>query len=333
MSVDGRAVVTGGGGFLGGAIVRALLDDNIQVTSVSRGNYPELEALGVACHQADLADPGAPLADWFEGADTVYHCAAKAGVWGDLAAFRRANVEATQQVIAACLAAGVARLVFTSSPSVCFDGRDQRMASNDLPYAADFLSPYPQTKAEAERLALASHGRTGAGGPLSVCALRPHLIYGPGDPHLIPRVLEKARAGKLRIVGRGDNEVSLTHVQNAAAAHLAAAARLSPDAACGGQAYFIADPSPVQLWTWIDQLLGQHGLPKVTRRIPRALATAAGTLLESIWRIQKRPGEPPMTRFVAAQLSTDHSYDLGPAQRDLGYNPRPPRDLPGDYPS
>lgn len=317
------AIVTGGGGFLGGAIVRALLARGDQVTSVSRSAYPELEQAGARTLQADLSDQKAPLAEAFAGADVVFHCAAKAGIWGSAESFENANVLATQHVLDACYAAGVRRLVLTSSPSVCFDGKDHVLAGNNLPLATNFLAHYPRTKAEAERLALAAHGQE-----LSVCALRPHLIYGPGDPHLVPRLLARARAGKLRIVGKGSNEVSLTHVLNAARAHLAAADALGPNAPCGGQAYFISDAKPVRLWDWVNTLLEEHGLAPVTRHVPFPVAYAAGAGMEALWGALRLKGEPLMTRFVASQLATSHSYDMGPASRDFGYQPADPVDLP-----
>lgn len=325
--MTGRAVVTGGGGFLGGAVVRALLEEGWSVASISRGHYPELEAAGVTCLRADLADPGADLGAAFAGADVVYHCAAKAGVWGSYQSYHHANVLATQAILEACLAAGVPKLVFTSSPSVCFDGGDHVQAGNDLPYPGSFLAAYPATKAAAEQLALSAHGSQGSKGPLSVVALRPHLIYGPGDPHLVPRILERARAGKLRIVGSGDNEVSLTHVSNAARGHLCAAAQLEPGAACGGQAYFLCDPEPVRLWTWVNELLERHGIPPVRRRVPAGVAYGVGSAMESLYHLLRKDTEPPMTRFVARQLATTHTYDTAPAARDLGFIPRPPSEL------
>ena len=309
-----RAVVTGGGGFLGGAVVRALLARGDSVCSVSRSAYPQLEAAGVDCVRADLAGPLAPLASAFTGADVVFHCAAKAGVWGPRAEFEHANVQGTERVLEACREAGVQRLVFTSSPSVCFDGRDHLMAGNDLPRATEFLAAYPATKARAEELVLAAHSQA-----LATVALRPHLIFGPGDPHILPRIVERARSGKLRIVGDGGNEVSITYVDNAAAAHLAAAEVLGPGAACGGRAYFVGQREPVRLWDWINRILGAIGAPTVARRIPRGAASAAGALCETTWRVLRLSGEPPMTRFVAAQLATSHSYDMAPTEHDLGY--------------
>jgi len=305
-----RAFVTGGGGFLGGAIVRLLRERGDEVTSYSRGEYP-----GLAGHvRGDLSDLKR-LLEAMRGHDTVFHVAAKAGIALGRDPYWNANVHGTRNVLAAALEAGVERLVFTSSPSVCFTGRDHKNASNDLPYAERFLAPYPESKAAAERMVLASNGK----GALATCALRPHLIFGPGDPHLLPRLLERGRARKLAIVGKGTNEVSLCYVENAAWAHLDAADRLSKSAPHAGKAYFIAQREPVALWTWINDLFGSLGIPPVTRRVPMPLAYAAGIWLENLARPDV---EARMTRFLAMQLATSHSYDLGPAERDFGYRER-----------
>ncbi|MEM7307537.1 MAG: NAD-dependent epimerase/dehydratase family protein [Planctomycetota bacterium] len=314
-----KALVTGGGGFLGRALVERLLAEGHEVTSVSRGAYAELEALGARTARCDLGAAGAPaaLAAAADGADVAFHTAAKAGVWGAREDYVRTNVDGTRHVVEACRAAGVPRLVFTSSPSVCFDGGDHVRAGNDLPYPRSFLCPYPETKAAAEALVLAANG-----GELATCALRPHLIIGPRDPHLVPRLLARGRAGKLAIVGAGDNEVSLTDVDNAAWAHLDAARTLAPGAPHAGRAYFLGQEEPVRLWDWIGELFAAVGVPPVRRRIPAGVAYAAGAALEALWRLLGQESEPPMTRFVARQLATSHSYDLAPAKRDFGYRER-----------
>ena len=314
-----KALVTGGGGFLGSRLAFALVARGDTVASYSRGTYPELEAKGVRCIQGDLADRDA-LRRAIRGSDVVFHVAAKAGIFGDPREFWRTNVEGTRNVLAACLAAKVPRLVFTSSPSVCFDGKDHVNAGNDLPHAQSFLAAYPRTKAQAERIVLGSNGSDG----LATCALRPHLIVGPGDPHLLPRLVARARAGKLAIVGDGRNEVSLTGVENAVAAHLSAADRLEPRAPHAGNAYFVAQKEPVVLWTWIGDLLERLGVPRPKRRMPLAAAYSAGAVLEAWWRVRGLPGEPPMTRFLALELARSHSYDMGPAERDFGYEERVP---------
>jgi nucleoside-diphosphate-sugar epimerase len=200
---------------------------------------------------------------------------------------------------------------------VCFDGRDHVDASNDLPHSRRFLCDYPRTKAEAERLVLAANDAR-----LATCALRPHLVFGPRDPHLLPRLIERARRGKLAIVGHGTNRVSLTYVDNAAWAHIDAADRLNRRAAHAGRAYFIAQEESVSLWPWIEALLQTLSISGPTRRVSSRTAYVAGTACEALWRLTGRATEPPMTRFVALQLSTTHTYDMEPARRDFGYRER-----------
>ena len=314
-----KAVVTGGGGFLGQALVQALLAEGAEVSSVSRGRYPELERRGVRTVRGDLSEPG-EWSEAFRGADVAFHAAAKAGVWGAREEYFRTNVDGTRNVLAACREQSVPQLVHTSSPSVCFDGADHRCAGGDLPYATRWLAAYPESKAAAERLVLGANGQPLAGGgTLTTCVLRPHLIFGPGDPHLVPRLLERAANGQLAVVGRGDNEVSMTFVDNAAHAHLCAARDLAPESPHAGRAYFIANEQPVRLWDWINALLERLGHGPVRRRVPARLASCVGGLMELAWRVLRLPGEPRMTRFVAAQLSTSHSYDMTPAREDFGY--------------
>lgn len=318
-----KALITGGGGFLGGAIVDAALARGWQVSSISRGHYSNLEDKGVRTFRADLgelsddgSDAGSEvLRAATEGVDVVFHTAAKAGIWGKRKEFWRANVHATRHVTEACLRAGVPRLVYTSSPSVCFRGVDELDASNDVPLAEEFLAWYPESKALAERLVLAAGGAA-----LATCALRPHLIFGPGDPHLVPRLIARGRSGRLKRVGSGKNEVTLCFVENAAHAHLLAAESLSPTAPHAGRAYFIGQEEPVRLWEWIDEVLVGLGIAPVRGSLSAANARRIGAVLENAWKLLHLPGEPPMTRFVAAQLSTSHSYSMEPARRDFGYS-------------
>jgi nucleoside-diphosphate-sugar epimerase len=312
-----RVLVTGGAGFLGRAIVRELRARGHEVSSASRGAHPELEAEGVRTFRADVADAPA-IERAIAGHEAVVHAAARAGIWGPAAAYARTNVEGTRNVLEGCARLGVARLVHTSSPSVCFDGRDHVRAGNELPYATRFLCPYPQTKAAAERLVLAANGRAG----LATVALRPHLIFGPGDPHLVPPLIARARERRLVRVGPGTNEVALTFVENAAAAHADALEALVPGARHAGRAYFVAQRDAVRLWTWIAELLGRLGIEPPTRALPLPLAYAAATACEGLWTVMRVRTEPPLTRFLALQLARSHSYDLGPAERDFGYRER-----------
>jgi nucleoside-diphosphate-sugar epimerase len=248
----------------------------------------------------------------------VFHAAAKVGVWGKYSDFFSANVAGTRAVLAGCREHGVRRLVYTSTPSVVYNGRDLSGADESLPLTTRCPSAYPLTKAVAESEVLAAHSPG-----LSTVALRPHLVWGPGDPHLVPRVIAQARRGRLRIVGEGRNRVDMVHVENAADAHLAAEAALGePDCRAGGKAYFITNNEPVVLWEWINGLLAGIGEPPVTRRIPLGAAYLVGAGCEAAWGILRLRGEPPMTRFVAAELAKDHWFDGSAAARDLSYVPR-----------
>jgi nucleoside-diphosphate-sugar epimerase len=309
------ALVTGGGGFLGGAVVRQLVARGAAVRSFSRQRYPALDSLGVEQHQGDLADAAA-VARAVAGCEIVFHVAAKAGIWGPAAEYHAANVTGTRNVLGACRAHGVRRLVFTSSPSVVGAGHAIEGGDESLPYSRRYLAHYPRTKAEAERAVLAASGPD-----LAAVSLRPHLIWGPGDHHLIPRLLARARAGQLRQIGDGTNRVDVTYIDNAAAAHVLAGDRLAAGAPIAGKAYFVSQGAPVTLWPFINRILALAGLPPVTRRIPARLANAAGAVLEALYRLLGRRDEPRMTRFLALQLSTSHWFDISAARRDLGYEP------------
>ena len=316
-----RVLVTGGGGFLGGAIARMLLARGDEVVVVGRNRYPEVEAAGAVGAVVDLSGEDAAVAEALApvmaGADAVIHTAAKAGVWGPRESFWSINVEGTRRLIAAARAAGVGRFVYTSSPSCTFGGADHAGAREaDCPYPDAYLATYPETKAVAEQLVGAANGPE-----MATVSLRPHLIYGPGDPHLMPRVITRNREGRLAVVGDGQNRVGITYVDNAAAAHLQALDALSPGAACAGRAYFITDPEPVAIWDWIVGALAELGEPAIKKRVPLGLARLVGGALEGAWGLFGLSGEPPMTRFVAAPLATTHWYDLTGAREDFGYAP------------
>ena len=316
-----RALVTGGGGFLGKAIVTRLLSSGAVVRSLSRGEYPELNERGVECVRGDVADAAAVLRA-AEDCDVVFHVAAKAGVWGRYEEFHQANVVGTDNVLAACRTHQISKLVYTSSPSVVFDGKDEAGIDESAPYPDKYLAHYPQTKAIAERAVLKANGeRLTNGGLFATVALRPHLIWGPGDNHLLPRLIERGRAGKLRRVGAGTNLVDTVYIDNAAEAHMLAAQKLSPDSVIAGKAYFITNGEPVPIWDLIDRMLACAGLPPVKRTISARTAYNVGAFLETIYKLTGRSDEPPMTRFVARQLATAHWFDITAAKRDFGYEP------------
>jgi nucleoside-diphosphate-sugar epimerase len=311
-----QALVTGGGGFLGLYIVEQLVARGDRVRVLCRGKYARLNELGVECVTGDVRDASA-VSRACAGMEIVFHVAAVSGIWGPWEHYHGINTVGTENVVAACRAQNVPRLVYTSSPSVIYDGSDHRNADESLPYPADYLCHYPHSKALAERAVLVANGVGG----LATAALRPHLIWGPRDNHLIPRIVARAKAGKLRQVGPGDNLISMSYVENAAHAHLLAADRLAPGSPAAGEAYFINEPEPVNLWDWINRLLGLAGMPPVIKSISRRAAYAAGGLLEKAYSLLNLAGEPPMTRFLAQQLSGTHTYDIGKATRDFGYRP------------
>ncbi len=313
-----KTLVTGGGGFLGRRIVELLLEAGHEVRFLARSHYPEVEALGAEGRQADLQDAEA-VANAIAGCDAVLHVAAKAGYWGRREDFAGINIDGTQHVIDGCRRHGVGRLVYTSTPSVIGYAREAEGIAQ-APYPDTWESFYGETKALAEQRVLAA-----SDGDLATVSIRPHLIVGPRDNHLLPRVIARAKQGRLRIVGDGENVVDVTYVDNAAWAHLDALDALDgPDAPCAGKAYFLSNDEPVKLWVWTNDILERLGAPPVRRRVSLATASRVGGILEAAWRWLPLPGEPPMTRFVAAALARAHWYDMTPAKTDLGYRVRVP---------
>ncbi len=310
-------LVTGANGFLGRYIVRQLAARGDRVRVVCRRRDDEFDSLALETLLADIRDREKIIAAC-AGMDAVIHVAAIAKMWGPWSEFYEINTLGTQYVIEGCRKYGVRRLVYTSSPSVTFAGQPQENTNESVPYPTHWLAHYPHSKALAEQLVLAANGTDG----LLTCALRPHLIWGPGDNHLLPRLLERARSGKLRRVGDGTNLIDTVYVENAAEAHLLALDRLTPGSPVAGSAYFITQGEPVLLWDWVNQLLALAQLPPVEKGISLKAAYRIGWAMEKLWTILRRQSDPPMTRFIASQLGLPHYFDLSKARRDLGYGPR-----------
>lgn len=311
-----NALVTGGGGFLGLAIVRALRARGAQVRSFSRQEHAALRELGVEQVRGDIGDAAA-VSTAAAGCDIVFHVAAKAGIWGPYEEYHRANVLGTENVIAACRQHGIRKLVHTSSPSVVFDGRDMEGVDESAPYPAHFEAHYPHTKALAEQRVLAANSPT-----LATVALRPHLIWGPGDNHLLPRLIARAKAGQLRRIGTQPKRVDTVFIENAADAHLLAADALAPGTACAGKAYFISNGEPIELWDMVNRMLAAASLPPVTRSVPVPVAMALAWCFETFARMTGSEHEPRLTRFVVREMSTAHWFNVAAAKRDFGYVPK-----------
>lgn len=311
-----NVLVTGGGGFLGTAIVKRLVDLNFEVRSFSRGNYPHLEKMGVTQMRGDLADSSAVL-EACRGCEIIFHVAAKAGLWGKDEDFYNSNVIGTKNILTACHSLGIRNLVYTSSPSVIFDGKDQDGVDESIGYPGEYKAAYPRTKAEAEKLVLEADPDR-----LKAVSLRPHLIWGPEDNHLTPGILAKGKAGRLRRLGNSSKLVDFTYIDNAAEAHILAGRAMLEGADIGGGVYFISQSEPWPLWDFVNQLMKIAGYRPVTRTLSPKAAYHLGGALEWIFRTLRLPGDPPVTRFMVEELVTSHWYDNSAAERDFGYKPK-----------
>ena len=311
-----RALVTGGGGFIGGAIARKLKERGDDVRVFGRGSYPELEATGVDCVRGDLADAEAVSAA-AEDRDVVFHAGGKVGLWGAYEDYFAANVTGARNVLRACQERGVGRLVFTAPASVVFDGRDVEGWSEAAPYPPRHDSHYSRTMAQAERMILAAnHDR------LSTVSLRPHLVWGPGDRRLLPGLVARARGGRLFRVGGRGKLVDAIHVDDVVEAHLLAGVQLSPLSEISGKAYFLSAGEPRPIWELVDRLLAAAGLPPVRLTIPLGAATAAARACEASWRVLGLSSEPPLTRALLRRLTRAQWFDVSAAKSELGWHPR-----------
>ena len=309
-----KILVTGGGGFLGSAICRQLLDLGHEVVAFQRSPADHLAHPQLKCVRGDINDaPG--LLNAAEGCEAIVHTAGKAGVWGNADDYHRINVDGTANVIKTCRRHGIRQLVHTSSPSIVHAGGDIGGGDESLPVADHFTAPYPASKAAAEKLVLAANDEN-----LKTVALRPHLIWGPGDPHILPRLAAKARGGTLALPGP-DKLVDTIFVENAGLAHIKALQELAGAARCAGKPYFITNNEPLPQGEIIQKLLAAIGIEVRIRAVPVAIAMLAGIVCETTWRTLRLPSEPPVTRFSVEQLATAHWFDTRAAERDLGYRP------------
>lgn len=309
-----KALVTGGGGFLGRGIVYSLLKRGDEVRTLTRGEYPELAEAGAETLRGSVADQTV-VDRAVEGCDVVFHVAAKVGAAGRYEDFHATNVNGTQHVIDACRRHGVGALVYTSTPSVVFGHEDLEGVDESHPYPEDYEAFYPQTKAEAEKLVLAANDAD-----LRTVALRPHIIWGPGDTSLLPRLLERAPKMRKIITKGAPKKMDVTYIDDAVHAHLLAAEKLrSTPHIVGGKPYFISSGAPVEIWQFIDDILVAAGRPPIKKTAPRSLAMLAGWIFETAHRVSGASGEPRMSRWIVRELTTSHWFNTSAAEGDLGY--------------
>jgi 2-alkyl-3-oxoalkanoate reductase len=309
-----KVLVTGGGGFLGFQIVKRLVARGDTVIVLGRNVYPHVTQLSAQSVAADICVYD-KIISHFEGVEEVYHVAAVAEIWGDWQHFYSINFIGTQNVVKACLEKKVQRLIHTSSPSVVFDGSSQTNLNESVRYPSTWLAHYPHSKMLAEKYVLAANSDR-----LKTTALRPHLIWGPDDPHIFPRIVKKAKEGRLAIVGTAQNKVDVTYVDNAAQAHILAGHALKETGMPAGKAYFIGQNEPVNLWEFVGKILEREGLAPVKKRLPFFLAYMIGAFFEILYKLFRLKQEPMMTRFVACQLGKDHYYSHENAKKDFGYS-------------
>ena len=317
MSLEGQTfIVTGGGGFVGKALIKALVDEGAKVRSVARSDYPSLRELGAETFQHDLSSDDRFPDGLLQDVSGVFHTAAHVKMWGKYEDFHRTNVLGTRKLLEAASSCGIKRFVYTSSPSVIANGADLQGVDESIPYPDHFEAFYPQTKAEAEQEVLLANCED-----FFTCSLRPHLIYGPGDTNLIPTVMKRAKSKKLKRIGDGENIVDFTYIDDCVQAHIKAMVALTQNPDSRGLAYFISQGDPYPLWQWIDEVLAYNELPPIKSRVSFRTALRAASIFEAVTKMFPFLGEPRFTRFLVSEMATDHYFDISRAKKLLGYEP------------
>jgi nucleoside-diphosphate-sugar epimerase len=312
-----KILVTGAGGFLGTHIAKKLIELGHSVVNLSRGSYKHLDEMGVISFKGDLQNPE-QIKPALVGVEAVMHTASKVAMWGRWDDFYNINVKGTQNLVHLCKELSIKNMVYTSSPSVVFGDQSLEGVNESVKYPKDSYSMYAKSKAIAEKWVLDQTDQN-----FKAVSLRPHLIFGPGDQNLFPRLIDAAKKGRLKRVGDGTNKVDVIYVENAAIAHLNALNKLEENPQINGRAYFLGQESPVVLWDFIDEILERAGAPRPMKNISFNKAYKVGAIIENglkLFRVYNV--HPPMTRFVALQLSKSHWFDHTNAERDLDFKPK-----------
>lgn len=315
------SLVTGGCGFIGAAIAEALKErgDDVVVLDLA----PSCTVEGVDYRRVDIRDEAAVL-EACKGVDTIIHNASivhtkqnkKDVVWG-------VNLGGTENVLKAAQRQGVPRLIYISSGSVVYEGDHIENGDESLPYASVSQAPYADSKIEAEKLVLAQNGVDG----VATCALRPHVVFGPGDNRFMPTLIEKGKNGQLRFqVGRGVWLSDYTYVSNLTDAILLAdeaLARGGPESVAAAQAYFITNGEPMPFWDFVRKVAARLGFPPIKYRAPKSLVYAIAAVKEGVDTLKGGTlnAEDGLTRFAIRYMCTHHYFSIDKARRELGYDP------------
>ncbi len=315
MSFEGTpALVTGASGFLGGHLAGFLKRRGYRVQALVRATSDtrRLQAMGVELVQGDLGDR-ASLVAVLKGQRFVFNCAARVSDWGPREAFFRVNRDGAGNVAAAAREAGVERVVHTSSLTVLGLPRGGEPVDEATPYASGRLDPYSESKLAGERSLREAHGQDG----LALVIVRPGAIWGPGDPHILPRIVALLRQGRMVYIGGGRNHVALSHVENLSLG-LALAAEVP---AAAGRVYHVADAEDLTARQVLDGLAAGLGTPRPRLSLPFFAVYGAAALLEAGARLAGRAQPPPLTRYGVRLVASDCRYDHSRAGRELGYAP------------
>jgi nucleoside-diphosphate-sugar epimerase len=310
-----KVLVTGTGSLLLGGIASELVRRGDDVVCLQRrpstfvGHQNAHEVL------ADICDADA-VAQAAQGCDAIIHGAARVGIVGSQKEFYDTNVTGTKNILQAAEQHSISRLVFVSTPSVAHTGDSLIGAPAGEAEIGRSRSYYAESKAIAERTVLNARNEH-----LAVVAIRPHLVWGPGDTQLVGRIVERAASGRLAVIGTGNALVDSTYIDNAISAHIAALDALHIGSACDGKAYVISNGEPRTVNELMRSMCGAAGIPFEPRHVSLAMGIRLGSVIERLWPLIKS-SEPPLTRFVAEQLGTAHWFDQRAVQQDLGWTPQ-----------